>query len=355
MVETTLSRRQSMSDGLPPTVAAAIERPLGGRPLAKTHSPREIRNAVDALTNEHHQLTLRRGHSIDGTADGLQLGPLGLVHVAYGAPVIVDSPPSGRQVVIVLPLGPMAVDSNGHQWIAREPFALSSLHGTKMAPDPRAGALVGSAPAAVVEDYIERLQSKPLRLPLVLSSEAPLRLASPRLVESAWLEACRVLGNSSERPEDITVSALVSSLLSTMVLGLAPHLSASIGTPPAALDTPQNAPAHGPRYISAARNLMEAHLAEALSVDDIARAVGVSPRQLHAAFAEHLGTSPAQLLREMRLDRARALLLDRSLAERLTVATAAAKSGFSHLGRFAAYYLERFGEAPSATLSRSRS
>ena len=341
-------------DGLPPTPTEDFDRPLGGRPLAKTHSPREIRNAVDALTNEHHQLMLREGHSVDGTADGLQLGPLGLVHVAYGAPVIVDSPPSGRQVVIVLPLGPMAVDSNGHQWIAREPFALSSLHGTKMAPDPGAGALVGSAPAAVVEDFIERLQSKPLRLPIALSSEVPLKLASPRLVESAWLEACRVLGNSSERPEEITVNALVSSLLSTMVLGLTPHLSASIGSPPRILEGPTKALWRAPSYVTAARNLMETHLAEALSVEEIAGAVGVSPRQLQAAFAEHLGTSPAQLLREMRLDRARSLLLDRKLAGRLTVATAAARTGFSHLGRFAAYYVEKFGEAPSATLSRTR-
>ncbi|MDQ4503213.1 helix-turn-helix transcriptional regulator [Sinomonas sp. ASV322] len=343
-----------MHDGLPPLAGPVQDRPLGGRPLAETHSPREIRNAVDALTHEHHELALREGHSVNGTADGLQLGPLGLVHVAYGAPVIVDSPPSGRQVVIVLPLGPMGVHSNGHEWIARGPFALSSLHGTKMAPDPRAGALVGSAAADVVEDYVERLQSKPLRLPIALSSEVPLKLASPGLVEAAWLEACGALGSSSERPEDITVNALVSSLLSTMVLGLAPHLSASIGPSPRMIEGPSKALWRGPGYLIAARNLMQAHLAESLSVDDIASAVGVSSRQLHAAFAEHLGTSPAQLLRDMRLDRARSLLLDRSLAGRLTVATVAARTGFSHFGRFAAYYVEKFGEAPSVTLTRTR-
>ncbi|WP_215279600.1 MULTISPECIES: helix-turn-helix domain-containing protein [Arthrobacter] len=342
-----------MNDGLPPAAGSAPDRPLGGRPLARTKSAREIRNAVDALTNEHHQLMVREGRWLDGTADGLQLGPLGIVHVAYGAPVVVDSPPSGRQVVIVLPLGPMAVGSNGHQWIAREPFALSSCHSTRMAPDPHAGALVGSAPAAVIEDYIERLQSKPLRSPLFLSSEEPLRLASPRLVESAWLEACRVLSSGADRPEEITINALVSSLLSTMTLGLAPHLSSSIVSPWRALESP-TVQSRGPGYVSAARELMDARLAETLTVEDIAAAVGISSRQLHTAFAERLGTSPAQVLREMRLDRARALLLDRSMAERLTVATAAAKVGLSHLGRFAAYYVERFGESPSATLNRSR-
>jgi AraC-like DNA-binding protein len=229
-----------------------------------------------------------------------------------------------------------------------------------MAPDPHSGALVGSVEAAVVEDYLESLQSKPLRAPLVLSSERPLRLASPRLVEAAWLEACRVLGADSEPPAEITVRALVSSLLSTMTLGLAPHLSSSLGSAaPSALEAPKTAgrgpSGRGPSYLASARRLMEARLAEELAVEDIAEAVGVSSRQLHAAFAEHLGATPAQILREMRLDRARALLLDRQLADRLTVATAAARAGFSHLGRFAGYYLERFGEAPSVTLKRARS
>lgn len=341
-------------EGLPPDSRPEPDRPLGGRPLTRTHSPREIRDTVDSLTNEHHELALLEGHSLDGSADGIQLGPMGLVHVAYGARVGVESPPSGRQVVIVLPLGPMGVESNGHQWIAREPFALSSRHSTRMAPDPHSGALVGSVEAAVVEDYLESLQSKPLRAPLVLSSERPLRLASPRLVEAAWLEACRVLGADSEPPAEITVKALVSSLLSTMTLGLAPHLSSSLGSSESALEAPKTT-GRGPSYLAAARRLMEARLAEELTVDDIAASVGVSPRQLYAAFAEHLGATPAQILRELRLDRARALLLDRQLADRLTVATAAARAGFSHLGRFAGYYLERFGEAPSATLKRARS
>ncbi|GAA2201028.1 helix-turn-helix transcriptional regulator [Sinomonas flava] len=319
---------------------------LGGRPLVRSSSPTVIREAVDGLTREHHVLRLRGRRELAGAVDGLALGPLGIVHVAYGAPVLVDSPPSGRQVVVVLPLGPMEVESNGHRWVAREPFALSSCHSTAMSPDLERGALVGSVPADAVEAHLESLLARPLGAPLELSSERPLRLASPTLVQSAWFEACRVLGATAE-PDDVTQRALLSSLMSTMAMGLAPHLGPTVASPHAVgMADP------GPRYVREAQRVMEAHLGEDLRVEDLAAAVRISPRQLHAAFAEHVGMPPAQYLRRLRLERARSLLLDAAAGGR-TVASVAARVGFSHLGRFAAYYTERFGEPPSATLRRT--
>ena len=48
-------------------------------------------------------------------------------------------------------------------------------------------------------------------------------------------------------------------------------------------------------------------------------------------------------LRNLRLDNARERILSGS-----TVSDAALASGFSHLGRFAKYYAERFGDLPSS-------
>jgi transcriptional regulator GlxA family with amidase domain len=39
---------------------------------------------------------------------------------------------------------------------------------------------------------------------------------------------------------------------------------------------------------------------------------------------------------------------------RITVAGAATDAGFSHLGRFSAYYTEKYQESPSATVQRLR-
>src|SRR4051812_4346538 len=50
------------------------------------------------------------------------------------------------------------------------------------------------------------------------------------------------------------------------------------------------------------------HFAEPISVDDVARATGMSPRGLRQAFCEHVGCSPGDKIREVRLALAKRLL-----------------------------------------------
>jgi AraC-like DNA-binding protein len=52
----------------------------------------------------------------------------------------------------------------------------------------------------------------------------------------------------------------------------------------------------------------------------------------------------------LRLDQARQQLLH--AAASTSVTDVAARCGFNHLGRFAAWYRHRYGESPSATLRR---
>lgn len=59
-------------------------------------------------------------------------------------------------------------------------------------------------------------------------------------------------------------------------------------------------------------------------------------------------------LQNMRLDKARDQLT-LGLTDHQTVTLVALESGFSHLGRFAKSYADRFGEPPSETLRRTRS
>ncbi|WP_020639862.1 helix-turn-helix transcriptional regulator [Amycolatopsis balhimycina] len=101
----------------------------------------------------------------------------------------------------------------------------------------------------------------------------------------------------------------------------------------------------GPRYLARAVEYIEAHLAERITLGDLAQAAGRSARTVDAAFREHLGVSPMTHVRNLRLDRVRAALP----ASRQKTGVIALNAGFTHLGRFAAAYRERFGELPSAT------
>jgi transcriptional regulator GlxA family with amidase domain len=72
----------------------------------------------------------------------------------------------------------------------------------------------------------------------------------------------------------------------------------------------------------------------------------MSERQLNVLCHEEFQQSPMQWVRGVRLDAIRdALKSD----PQQNVTTLAMWFGFFHLGRFSAYYKERFGELPSQT------
>ena len=99
--------------------------------------------------------------------------------------------------------------------------------------------------------------------------------------------------------------------------------------------------------------LMHAHSDEPISVQGLAKAVGVSLRSLQLAFAEvYGGLTPRDVLNRIRLEKARTRLLAADMDNNVT--TIAQDSGFSHLSRFAQAYARAYGERPSETLARRR-
>ena len=107
-----------------------------------------------------------------------------------------------------------------------------------------------------------------------------------------------------------------------------------------------------PRDVKKAMALLEADPGRTNSVDQLAAACGVPRRTLEKHFRRFVGRSPAQVKRELLLDRVRRELL-RASAE-ATTTDIAMRCGIGHLGRFAAAYRERYGESPSATLQGRR-
>ncbi|HSI58587.1 MAG TPA: helix-turn-helix domain-containing protein [Ideonella sp.] len=85
------------------------------------------------------------------------------------------------------------------------------------------------------------------------------------------------------------------------------------------------------------------------TVADLCQAVGASRRTLQNAFQRVLDMPPHDFLRALRLAGAR-----RSLRSARSVAEAATRWGFWHLGLFAQDYKRQFGELPSVTWRRHR-
>lgn len=114
---------------------------------------------------------------------------------------------------------------------------------------------------------------------------------------------------------------------------------------PGVLGQPRNA------RLRAAVEYVHDHAAEPVTIADLSAASGLSVRSVQESFRRVFDVSPLTYLRQVRLDRVRAELLDTDpLAG--AVGDVARRWGFAHLGRFSAAYVERFGEYPKQTLRR---
>ncbi len=107
-----------------------------------------------------------------------------------------------------------------------------------------------------------------------------------------------------------------------------------------------------PRMVRQAEDYMIGHIDQPLALDDVAAAVGVSARALQYAFRRFRDTTPMAFLRAARLERAH-----RDLQEArhgASVTDIATRWGFTHFGRFAETYRQRFGCTPRQTLQEAR-
>lgn len=91
------------------------------------------------------------------------------------------------------------------------------------------------------------------------------------------------------------------------------------------------------------------HAGSPISVLDLCVELRVSRRTLQTSFQHVTGHSPTDYLRAVRLGEVRTMLR-RVPASQMSIASIAARWGFTHLGKFANRYHRMFGELPSQTI-----
>jgi transcriptional regulator GlxA family with amidase domain len=120
------------------------------------------------------------------------------------------------------------------------------------------------------------------------------------------------------------------------------HHSARQATGPQRLALSERTGARHPRLLDVIA-AMEASLENPVALAVLAQNAGLSLRQLERLFAAELGVRPAGYYRDLRLQRARQMVLQTGLSMmEIAVAT-----GFASAAHFAKAYREKFGQAPS--------
>jgi transcriptional regulator GlxA family with amidase domain len=88
---------------------------------------------------------------------------------------------------------------------------------------------------------------------------------------------------------------------------------------------------------------MHDNIEDPLSLEELAARAGLSRRQLERHFRQFLGDSPMNWYRNIRLDRARVLIVETDMA----IVQIAIASGFNSVSVFTRHYKNRFGSSPS--------
>jgi AraC-like DNA-binding protein len=307
-------------------------RPVGL--LVRSTHATVLRDEVAAVTP--HEVTAV-GRSLDGAVGVVRMESAMLVFVRYGGEVIVESPPTAQRMVATVPLGPMhvTIGSSGSGEVKESGFVLSADSRTLMRPDPWAGALVLAADEDRVADH-RRLVFGDEPVPLPSMRHSPMLTHACR---RAWSAASELSAQTPRPVLDQFLGTIEDQLMTALVLSASTTGLGPIGV--------------GRRHLDALRQWLSVNHHAGVTVTDMAGGIGLSVRQLQAVVREGLGVTPLELLREVRLERARAML-STAAGDNMTIARAAHACGFAHLGRFSAHYRMRFGEAPSATLRPRR-
>ncbi|MBS9373636.1 helix-turn-helix domain-containing protein [Rhodococcus sp. B50] len=155
-------------------------------------------------------------------------------------------------------------------------------------------------------------------------------------------------GLDSDRAKESLLQA--SRRMAVPMVQLAEDVLASgrAGEPPEIQETLDAASA--PSALRKAVAFIESEAARPIRLADIAAAAGVGARALQYDFVRHLHTTPIRYLRSVRLDGAHQDL-QAADPKHETVASIAARWGFSSPGRFATQYRSVYGRSPRVTRS----
>jgi AraC-like DNA-binding protein len=326
-----------------------------GRSLVHTSDVDDLVERVTGIMSPHTLAPARAG-GFTAQVSGVHTPGLSLVEFDYGMAVRLAADPLPGYVAVCLPLtGSMTARHQGRR--------LDACAG--------GSALVGTPASELVMDWDQALRLLVLRVDL-----GALRSLAARLVTDQPEDPDLQFDPAMDTPE-ITAAALGQARLMQQMLAGSGSGSGSGAGPEAVnplvaaqlreqvmytllLGQPNSwtrALCYRPESphrstIADAAELMRSHPDEPLTIEGVARTVGLSVRALHAGFCREFDRSPKQYLQHVRLERAHADLAIADPGCGLRVIDVAHRWGFSHPGRFATTYRHLYGEAPAATLAR---
>jgi len=325
--------------------------PVEWRRVFHTRDVEAIRALLRATYGKDFALVpgRRRDRHIDLRIDGFDLPNLFIHHLTFATGIALEGSRSDGHYVIVFPLSGRVEASAG---------------GTRVGCDPHNGVIF--CPPAT-PDSILRTEQPLTALNLTISQSAVMRQLAALLGEpvdtapefASTMNLAQGHGRNLARYlllaltdfkqavsmpwNPIMTSGFEDFIISKLLLSHPHSHTMALGK----ADKPI-----APRDVKRAIDYMEARLGTPIAIADVAEASGIAGRTLFKHFRDFHGISPMQYLRNSRFEKVRDALLRAEPEESVT--EIAMNWGFTHMGRFAVEYRQRFGESPSESLRHVR-
>ena len=301
------------------------------------------------LGQQHRMKVLEREHPFLARVRHRSLNGLGLMSSQYGAAVEIScAPPISIVTVSYVAGGRMLIESGPAR---RASGILDTTHAmvytyaedVAMRWAPGLRQLMLTIDRDLVTHHLRNLLNEPPHDPLIFDTLVDLNDSGQGVTAAVrtFRQALELCGTAE--PPPVLAKEIEHSILTALLLGLRHNYTNRIFSVH---------PLPAPRVIRRVVELIHASPDTAFTVADLAAHAGVSERSLHAAFQRQFGTSPMSYVRRHRIERAHEELLGLDPSAGIKVADVALRHGFTHTGRFAAMYRERFGESPSETMRR---
>jgi AraC-like DNA-binding protein len=324
--------------------SAWLSKPVVHEPLAKYRLFRssDLDCAREMVARKYcaHKLDMMSGdEKLDAVHNHVAAGDLSFNYMRYGGKVEIKPGELDQFYLIQIPLRGGATVRNGNQTVDSSPDFATILNPdlkTQMVWHADCEMLLVQVDARRVKKEAEQFLGRQLSAPIRF--EPTIRMKAQQL--SLWRQRLRNMFRDADRG----ITPTTSSEMIIELLEAAPsNVQCFFDARPPELASGQ---------IRKAMDIIKANFELELTLDDIARAAGASPRALQYSFKAAYNLTPMQMLRLERLRWARHLLLAATAHQ--TVTQIALDLGFQHLGRFAQEYREAFGETPNQTLSKSK-
>jgi AraC-like DNA-binding protein len=284
------------------------------------------------------------GEVVAFSGEVAQIGPLTIGEISYGVEMSVATGDLETAYHVLAPLtGTVQV-----------------LHrGTVATADPSQAAvfrplgdisLRWSADCRVISVKVDRLALEhELGATLDREDGAPLPLGATFGIAGgpgrSWLALVRLLLGETRRPDGlILLPQLLRGWRELAVSGLAQAVEHPLSGGRNGRPT-----ARRPRTVKRTLDAMHAEPGRMFTATELAGIAGVGIRVLQESFRRHVGVPPLTYLRRLRLEGVHAEL-SRAGPGQVSVSEVATRWGFTHLGRFAGAYRQRYGVTPSQTL-----